>query len=57
MNNMEPGKYYQVPCKPKIVSTVIYKEQLIVATENGVFKLVDDQLIPIKFIGVDNEAS
>ena len=39
-----------LPQDGKIVDIVVYKDRLFVATERRIFMLVDDRLVPVRFV-------
>lgn len=44
-----PLEVFAKPSKGKIVDCVVFQGELIVATEHRLFRLVRDELVPIKF--------
>jgi hypothetical protein len=43
-----------IPLSGNVVGMVVFEDQVIVATELGVFKLVDDTLVRIPFEGEES---
>lgn len=45
----EQKQWFVVPVPGKVVGIVVHQDKVILATENGVYRLEGDELVPIRF--------